>query len=175
MELRRSYGADFDALKERLQQSEERANWLYSCAYWHCNCRKKKIEALENAHEILRTYTTKLTATADSEHLRLEKELQKEKVNIALQKKAAGWLWGTIQSFNSFVESLFSKIEVLRKDLNDAEFMRDEAKEQEALLATENSTLAQPLADIKKNAPVIWKLLPEYRSKFSSDIELGFW
>lgn len=51
--------------------------------------------------------------------------------------------------------------------------MRDSDKAWETLLATQNSKLAQKLADVQKHVAAIRKTMTKYPSKLSSDIELG--
>lgn len=52
--------------------------------------------------------------------------------------------------------------------------MRDGAKARKALLAAQNSKLAQQLADVKKQVATNFMSLPAYRSKVFSDIKFGF-
>lgn len=52
--------------------------------------------------------------------------------------------------------------------------MRDGAKVLKALLAAQNSTQAQQLTDVQKQAATICRSLSEYRSKSSSGIQSEF-
>lgn len=96
------------------------------------------------------------------------------KAKYSPQNKAYCSTQGTKQSLNTIVDSLFSEIEIPRKDRNNADFMRDRAKAQKALLAVQNSNLAQQLAEVLKNGTTIRMSLPEYRSRLSFDIQLRF-
>lgn len=53
--------------------------------------------------------------------------------------------------------------------------MRDRGKAQEAMLVAQSSKLAQQIADVQNHVATIPTSLPEYRSKLSSDILLGFY
>lgn len=74
------------ALKEKLQKSEERADGLHSWAHLPFKSRKKEIEALQKVKVVLRTEIIKLTAKADLERFKLQKELQKRKIQPYIRK-----------------------------------------------------------------------------------------
>lgn len=52
--------------------------------------------------------------------------------------------------------------------------MCDGPKELEALMAAQNSNLAQLLADVQKYVAILCRYVPQYRSMMSSDIRSGF-
>lgn len=88
--------------------------------------------------------------------------------------KCVARLRGTVQSLIANIVSLSSEKEILQKNQNDVDFMSDGAKAQEKLLAARNSKLAQQWDDVQRHLATIRRSMPEYRSKWSADIESGF-
>lgn len=71
---------------------------------------------MEDVNVVLHTDITKLSVKADSERLKLQKELQKENGNTALQTKTVALLRSTNQYFNTNIDSLAFEVVIPQKD-----------------------------------------------------------
>lgn len=132
------------------------------------------VESLEKTIDVSRIIITKLTANADSERLKIQQELQTGSRITSRCTKTVTWFRSSIQSLNTNFGPLFSKVELLTKGQNIAEFMHVGSNTQEALLEASNNRFAQQFSDVQNLVFNIRRLLPEYRSKFSCDIMSGF-
>lgn len=66
-----------------------------------------------------------------------------KKENTALRMKTVALLRGTIHPLITNADCLPSRVEALRNGCNEAGFMRERARAQEALLPAQNTKLAQ--------------------------------
>lgn len=142
-------------LNEKLRKSEEPADGLHGWVDLQSNSCKKKVENLKKSNAFLRSKIAKLTATADSEGLKVRQKLQKKKENTTLQTRTIVRFRSTIQSLSTNFESFSSEVTILWKIRIDVEFMRDGHKTQKSLSAVQYSTLVQQLDDVQKQGDTI--------------------
>lgn len=104
----------FLGLRERLQNSEERADRLYAWGDLQSNSRTKKITSLKSTNAGLRAEIAELISKAKSERAKLQQELQKKRGGTVLQNKTVASLKSTVPSVTTDAVSLPSVKEILR-------------------------------------------------------------
>lgn len=62
----------------------------------------------------------------------------------------------------------------MTEDQNDAQFMRNEARAKEDLMAAQTTKLTQQIADVRKHVKTICTYSPQCLFKLSSEIESSF-
>lgn len=101
-------------MREKLQRNEERADRPHPSADMQSKSWREQIAPLESTSNDLGAEVAELTAKAESERAKLERELERKGI-INLKTKNVALLSSTVQYFSTIFDSLSSELEVLQK------------------------------------------------------------